>query len=227
MGFVCIFRVYLALEATSIAPWMHKVLIISGVCSLVVAASYMLKAHNFKRMFAYSTVENMGVVAIALGCGRVGFAAAIIHLVFHSFTKASLFFQARQIHDVYGTYEISRTGNYFKLYPIGALVVLLGLICITAIPPSGLFVSEFMVFKALIYQGAWWLLIPSFALLTFVLYGFTSRMLHLVFAPTEISPINIPNPMRSLSQFMLLGIVVIACFYKADFFYQLVLEAVK
>lgn len=227
MGFLSIFRVYLALEPTTIAAWMHKVLIISGVCSLVVAASYMLKAHNFKRMFAYSTVENMGIVAIALGCGRVGFAAAIIHLVFHSFTKASLFFQARQIHDVYGTYEISKTGGYFRLYPIGALVVLLGLVCIAAIPPSGLFVSEFMVFKTLIVQGSWWLLIPAFGLLTFVLYGLTSRLLHLVFAPFDQVPIKLPNPVRSLSQFILLGVVITACFYKADFFYQLILEAVK
>jgi len=227
MGFLCIFRVYHELETTSIAPWMHHVLTISGIGSLLVAAAYMLKAHNFKRMFAYSTVENMGIVAIALGCGRVGFAAAIIHLVFHSFTKASLFYQARQIHDVYGTYEIQQTGNYFNLYPIGALVMLLGLVGIAAIPPSGLFVSEFMVFKTLISERVWWLAIPAFALLTFVLYGLTNRVLHLIFANTQIIPSKTPNPLRTISQFVLLGIVVTACFYKADFFYQLVLEAVK
>ena len=69
VGFLAIFRIYALFSATSILPFMNHVLILSGILSLLVSAGYMLKAKHNKRMLAYSSMENMGIVAIALGVG--------------------------------------------------------------------------------------------------------------------------------------------------------------
>jgi hydrogenase-4 component F len=73
VGFLAIFRIYALFSATTILPFMNHVLILSGVLSLLVSAGYMLKAKHNKRMLAYSSLENMGIVAIALGVGGIGY----------------------------------------------------------------------------------------------------------------------------------------------------------
>ena len=76
VGFLAIFRVYTIFSSTSILPFMNHVLILAGLLSLTIAAGYMLKAKHLKRMLAYSSLENMGLVAIAIGVGGAGYYAA-------------------------------------------------------------------------------------------------------------------------------------------------------
>ena len=149
VGFVAIFRMYSIIASTSILIWANHVLILAGTLSVFVAVVYLMQVHHFKRMFAYSSLENMGLVAIGLGVGGIGYYAVFLHLIFHSFTKASMFYQIQQVHHIYKSYLIKNTGNYFKYYLPGAVVILLSFISITGIPPSGMFFSEFMMFRAL------------------------------------------------------------------------------
>jgi len=104
VGFLAIFRIYSLFSSTPVLPFMNHVLIISGCLSLLIAAGYMLKAKHIKRMLAYSSLENMGLVAIALGVGGVGYYAAILLIVLHSFTKASLFFHMGQFYKILRTF---------------------------------------------------------------------------------------------------------------------------
>jgi len=135
VGFLSIFRVYIVLANNAeVLQWMSHVLMLTGVLSLLVAAGYMLKSTHNKRMLAYSTLENVGIIAISLGVGGIGYYAAFLHIILHSFTKAGLFYQVGQSKRYFHSYELNKTGNYFKLFPAGAIVLLMGLICITAIP---------------------------------------------------------------------------------------------
>jgi len=147
VGFLAIFRVYTIFSYSAILPFMNNVLILSGMLSILIAAGYMLKAKHLKRMLAYSSLENMGLVAIAVGIGGVGYYAALLLLVLHSLTKSSLFYQMGQLSRILHTFKLDECGRYMKLYPAGALVLLTGMVCILAIPPSGLFITEIMIFK--------------------------------------------------------------------------------
>ena len=91
VGFLAIFRVYTLFSSSSILPFMNHVLILSGILSLLIAAGYMLKAKHLKSMLAYSSLENMGLVAIAVGVGGVGYYAALLLLVLHSLDKIKSF----------------------------------------------------------------------------------------------------------------------------------------
>ena len=142
----------------------------------------MLKAKHLKRMLAYSSLENMGLVAIAIGVGGAGYYAAFLLLVLHSLSKSSLFYQMGQLSRVLHTFQLDDCGKYMKLYPAGALVLITGMVCILAIPPSGLFITEFMIFKGLVFNGQWFVLISAIVLLCFIVYAMSTRIMHIVFS---------------------------------------------
>jgi len=77
-------------------------------------------------MFAYSSIEHMGIVMLGLVAGGVGYYAAILHIIFHAFIKSSLFFQMGQVYRIYKSKSIYDVGNYFKYNLTGAIVMLLG-----------------------------------------------------------------------------------------------------
>jgi hydrogenase-4 component F len=185
----------------------------------------MLKAKHNKRMLAYSSLENMGIVAIALGIGGIGYYAAILHIVLHSFTKAGLFYQMGQSYKVMGTYKLDESGNYMALYPAGATALLLGFLCITAIPPSGMFISELYLMKAMVASRNYVLLIVTALLLCFVLYALLIRVLHIVYSQAREKPLHEPqkvNPWQSASQYVLFGMVIFICFAQPELFRRLI-----
>ncbi|MFH1250146.1 MAG: proton-conducting transporter membrane subunit [bacterium] len=211
VGFVGIYRMYAVMAQTSFFTWAKHVLLIVGMLSVFVAVVYLVRVRHFKRMFAYSSLENMGLVAIGLGVGGLAYYAAILHLIFHSLTKASMFYQIQQVHQMFKSYVIKKTGGYFKNYWPGALVMLLCFICIAGIPPSGMFISEFLLIRAMFAGQMFGMLVIMLLLLTFAVWALGKNFMRLVFAEPD-EPIEIQteklNPAHSLSQFVLLGLVI-------------------
>ncbi len=105
-GFIAFFRVFASMADSPITEWMNHVLLITGLLSLLASAIYMQKASNLKRVFAYSTVEHMGLVLIALSFGKAGIYIALIQITVHSLIKSGLFFHAGILHRVLKSYKI-------------------------------------------------------------------------------------------------------------------------
>jgi len=230
VGFLAIFRVYTLFSSTSILTFMNHVLILAGLLSLTIAAGYMLKAKHLKRMLAYSSLENMGLVAIAIGVGGAGYYAALLLLVLHSFTKSGLFYQMGQLSRVLHTFKLDETGRYMNLYPAGAMVLLTGMVCVLAIPPSGMFISELMIFRGLVLNDQWFVLIAAIVLLCFIIYAMSIRIMHITFSgPRIINDSVLPgkvNPAETISQFVFFGIVIVMCFYQPVFLVDLINQSV-
>lgn len=233
VGFLSIFRVYSLVSQTEIFPFIQHVLIIAGLFSLLISSGYIYKAVHNKRLLAYSSMENMGIVAICLGIGGIGYYAAILHIILHSLTKAAMFYQVGIMHRVLHTYDLKSSGKYFSKFPLGGLTVITGLICITAVPPSGMFISEFTMFKAMVMNGEWWLFILTALFLCFVLYAFATRFMHILFSDRltepETSNTNHP-PVRKIevfSQLLLFAIVITICFYQPDWLQNMIEKAIQ
>jgi hydrogenase-4 component F len=226
VGFLAIFRVYKLFASTSVLPFMNHVLILAGLLSLLVAAGYMLKAKHLKRMLAYSSLENMGLVAIAVGVGGHGYYAALLLIVLHSFAKSSLFYQMGQLHRILHTFKLDDCGRYMKLYPAGAMVLLTGMVSVLAIPPSGMFISELMIFRGLVANSQWFVLVAVIILLCFVVYAMSTRIMHITFSdPRDAAGKQLPGnvrPVETVSQFLLLAIVILICFYQPPFLTDLI-----
>lgn len=230
VGFTGIFRMFTVISSTSILFWANNILIIAGILSVFVAVVYLLRVNHFKRMSAYSSLENMGIVAIGLGVGGIAYFAVFLHLIFHSFTKASIFYQIQQVYRVYQSYLIRNSGAYFNYYTPGAIVVILMFICITAMPPSGLFVSEFMIFRAMFEKHYFVLLILLFFLLTFAMYAIGRNFFRLIFTPAvnfKEEEMEIVSPWESLSQYILLGLVFYLGINPPEELIELINEAIK
>jgi hydrogenase-4 component F len=230
VGFVAIFRFYEIFSSTSIHAWMNSLLMITGVSSIFFATVYILKVKHLKRLFAYSSVEHAGIALIALASGTIGYYAVILHLILHSFTKASIFFQISQIERVFHDRNIENIGGYFKHNPYGSLVLILGFLCVTAMPPSGLFISEFMTFKALISNGYMPLAISLFILLSFIFYAIGKDVFHvLFFLPMRSSAVYFDkiHPLESLSQIAMLLAVIYVGINPPAFLEEVIKFAIK
>lgn len=207
MGFVGFFRFYAVVAHTPLHHWANLVILISAVLSIFVATVYMTKVMNIKRMFAYSGIEHMGIVMLGIAAGGIGYYAAILHIVLHAFVKSSLFFQFNQLYRVYQNKSIYHVGNYFKYNPAGAIVLLIGFISATAMPPSGMFVSEFLIFRSLFEGHYIIILLFVLLLLTIIIWAFGKNIFKILFTPpVGFDEGSVPkiNPWESLSQYILL-----------------------
>ena len=179
-GFVSIMRIYtLYAAAGEVFAWARHVLILIGVLSLAVGAMFLRRSNNYKRFLSYSTVENMGIVAIGMGIGGVALWAAVFHVVCHTFVKSSMFFQVGIMRHIYNSYRINRIGNYMNINRVGAIGFIVGTLVLLAFPPSPLFVSEIMIFSEIVSVGSWWLLVAMLILMCVVIYSIWSRTLRL------------------------------------------------
>ncbi|HNW50066.1 MAG TPA: proton-conducting transporter membrane subunit [Prolixibacteraceae bacterium] len=207
LGFVGIFRFYIVVANTPLHHWANMVIGIAAFLSVFVATVYMIKVKNIKRMFAYSGIEHMGLVMLGVAAGGVGYYAAILHIILHAFVKSSLFFQFTQLYRVFQNKSIYQVGNYFKYNTAGAMVLLIGFISATAMPPSGLFVSEFMIFRSLFEAHQILVLVAVLLLLTIIIWAFGKNIFKILFIPPiDFDDSNVPkiSPWESLTQFILL-----------------------
>jgi hydrogenase-4 component F len=230
LGFVGIFRVYVVVANTSLLHWANLVIGIAAFLSLFVATVYMIKVKNIKRMFAYSGIEHMGLVMLGVAAGGIGYYAAILHIILHAFVKSSLFFQYNQLYRVFQTKSIYRIGNYFKYNTPGAMVLLLGFISATAMPPSGMFVSEFLIFRSLFEAHQILVLIMVLLLLTMIIWAFGKNIFKVLFIPAiGFDEKNVPkiSPWESVTQFLLLaGAVYLGLNPPVEFIY-LIKESIE
>ena len=178
-GFVSIMRIYTLYASTEVFAWARHVLILIGVLSLAVGAMFLRRSNNYKRFLSYSTVENMGIVAIGMGIGGVALWAAVFHVVCHTLVKSSMFYQVGIMRHIYNSYRINRIGNYMNINRVGAIGFIVGTLVLLAFPPSPLFVSEIMIFTEIVTIGSWWLLVAMLILMCVVIYSIWSRTLRL------------------------------------------------
>ena len=216
LGFVGIYRAYAVIARSSLAAFGQTLIIVTALITLFVATVYMVKIANFKRMLAYSSIEHSALVSLGMVLGPAGCAAAILHLVMHSFIKSGLFLHYPQLAVFYGSKSLDDMGDYFNRNPFGAVVLVLGLFCITAVPPSGLFVSELGIFSAMIQNGNWLVLILTMLFLTVLIWAICKSIFRVVFLPAKnplAAPQDVkPHPFESVFQ-LLLFILAIAIGY--------------
>lgn len=227
VGFIAIFRFYQIFAGTSIISWMQNILLITGMLSVFLAMIFLLKSSNYKRMFAYSSLEHGGIALIALALGREGLIIALLHLIFHAFIKSSLFFQIGQTYRVFQSKHLTEVGGYLHLNPVGGLVMLLGFLFIVASPPSGLFVSEWRLLQSLVNNGYLSLALVLVLLLCFVLYAMGKGFLVLLFEKPKTTTITYEKipAYESISQYVFLLLTVWLAYYPPPFFTEMLQQA--
>lgn len=207
-GFVAVFRVWKTMQgAPAVAAWCGHVLLLLGGLSLLMAAVYLGRTRNLKRLAAYSTIENSGLMMLGLGIGGIGVWAAVLHSLAHTLIKGSFLMQFSVLGKMFGNYRVARNGGYFRVDPLGGLVLVCCLIALIAVPPSVLFRTEYLVLTGLLGEGLWWIFIPVALLLVTVIYWLCSKLLPLLFRPADLSRVRVEGRNPWLSVVLLLMVL--------------------
>ena len=167
-----LFPIMQAVPGVNAAAWA----LVLGLISVGVGAFLLLQVRDYKRLFAFSTVEHMGIILTAIGIGA--YAAdygAMQQIVSHSLTKSFCFFAAGTVLLTAGTREIESVRGLIQRSPITAAALLFGGLAITGAPPFALFLSEFRILKAGLTQGYY---VATGLLAIFIVVAFFGVMLH-------------------------------------------------
>jgi hydrogenase-4 component F len=122
------------------------IMVALGLVSLVFAAFMLYRRRDIKRLFAYSSIEHMGIAAFAFGMGGpLANFAGLLHMTMHSLIKSGIFFSVGHIAQVKGTQRIAAISGISVTHPVLAAVFALGVVAIAGLPPFGMFTSEFML----------------------------------------------------------------------------------
>ena len=122
-----------------------------GLLSILVASFSLLRQKDIKRIFAYSSIEHMGIATFAFGLGGpIATFGALMHMLVHSLTKSSIFFTVGHASQIHGTQEMDKIRGLIKGNPLVGWGLILGVMAIVGMPPFGVFVSEFLILTATI-----------------------------------------------------------------------------
>lgn len=149
-AFLSILRVYQICQAGSEAAFARQVMIVMGLFSMAVAAMFMVRQRDFKRMLAYSSVEHMGILILGIGIGGTAVYGALLHLINNGLSKGVMFLSSGNIHRAFGSKSTADVRGAIQRLPISGTLFLTGFLAITGAPLFGPFVSEFTIFNAAI-----------------------------------------------------------------------------
>ena len=138
------FKMLLAVNPLALAP--GPLMVTLGLISLVFSAFMLYRRRDIKRMFAYSSIEHMGIITFAFGMGGpIANFAGLLHMTMHSLTKSAIFYAVGHIAQVKGTQKIADMGGLTVTNPVLGWGLVLGVVAIAGLPPLGIFMSEFLI----------------------------------------------------------------------------------
>jgi hydrogenase-4 component F len=178
-AFLGILRACQISSAAGDGRFVARPLVIFGLLSMTFAAGLILGQADFKRMLAYSSVEHMGILALAVGLGGVGRYGGMLHAVNHSLTKGGLFLVAGNVLAAYRTKSAHEVRGLLGTLPWSGLLWVAGFFAITGSPPFGTFLSELLILKAALDEGRTVVAVLYLGLLTTIFIGMATIVLRM------------------------------------------------
>ncbi len=151
-AFTAIVRIEMIARAAGDGERTGRLLVGMGIVSMVFAAVFIVRQRDFKRMLAYSSVEQMGILIIGIGIGGTALFGSLLHLLNNALTKGVLFLSSGNIHRAYGSKSTDQVRGALLRLPVSGTLLLGGFLAITGSPPFGPFVSEFTILRATIEE---------------------------------------------------------------------------
>ncbi len=184
VSFYAILRFYQVAVASLGSGFPRDALLAFGVASLLLAALYVFGQRDVKRLLAYSSVEHMGILAIGVSFGApVALAGVMLHVLAHAAAKGNAFMGAGVFTVKFGSKEISALRGGLDLLPWSGPLFLLAVFALTAMPPSGIFRSEFQIVYGGLGSGNYAAAAVLVVLITVAFFGLTASATRILFTP--------------------------------------------
>ncbi len=158
------FKMLLAINPAAVAP--GPLMVTLGLISAIFASFMLYRRRDIKRMFAYSSIEHMGIITFAFGMGGpLANFAGLLHMTMHSLTKSAIFFAVGHIAQVKGTQKIAEMGGLTETNPALGWGLVIGVVAIAGLPPLGIFTSEFLLISSTFARYPWLAILLVFGIL--------------------------------------------------------------
>jgi hydrogenase-4 component F len=188
VSFYAILRYYQFTAVALGSGFPRNALLAFGVASLLLAALYLFGQRDIKRLLAYSSVEHMGILAIGVSFGApVALAGVMLHVLAHAAAKANAFMGAGVFTVKYGTKQIATMRGALDLLPWSGPLFLLAVFALSAMPPSGIFRSEFQIVYGGLGSGHDAAAVVLVVLVTIAFFGLTTASTRILFTPAPRS----------------------------------------
>ena len=225
-AFLGIYRSHQLLYQAGLGDFSSRILIGFGLLSMLVAAVFMYNQTGYKRLLAYSSIENMGVIAFGIGIGGLATYGAMLHLIHHSLIKSALFLSSGNILLGYGTKLINKTGNMARLLPKTFALFMAGFAGISGFPPFGIFVSELLIIIGAFQQGNTISVTIFIFALILVFAGASRLVMRMCFGRNDQEVLVPESYGRLLPPLGLLLSSVLLCVWLPDTIYEKILSAI-
>ncbi len=182
-----------------------------GLLSVVLAAFFLWRQRDVKRLFAYSSIEHMGIIAFAFGMGGpVANFAALLHMTVHSLTKSAIFFAVGHAAQKAGSQLMDNIRGLITVSPTVGWGLMMGTLAILGMPPFGVFASEFLILTTAMQQQSWAtpILLLALGVAFAAIFG---RVQSMVFGDTTAK--RLPHPPALVPVFAHLGLVLMLGFF--------------
>jgi hydrogenase-4 component F len=193
-AFLSLMRVYQIAVATQEAASFQGALIAMGLLSMAFAAVFMARQSDFKRMLAYSSVEHVGILTLALGLGKGALFGALFHMVNNCLTKGVLFLSSGNIHRAFGSKNTAAVRGAIRWVPWSGALFLTGFLAITGSPPFAPFVSEFTIVSSAFTMGNYWAGSLFLVFLAVIFIGMALTVLPVVLGEPPERETDSPEP---------------------------------
>lgn len=176
-----LWRTEMAMGSLTGASFGRDLLIGFGVASLALAVPFLLVQTDIKRLLAYSSVEQMGLIAIGFGIGgRLAITCALVQLVMHALVKSGLFFVSGDVLKEYGSKRLGRVQGLLTSHPLQGVLWCAGILTLVGAPPLPMFLSELGLVVAA-WSFAPWLGVSMTVLLALLFAGLTYYLIDVVY----------------------------------------------
>jgi hydrogenase-4 component F len=228
-AYLGIFKTNKIMTAAGLGDFSGTILIVFGLISILAAATFILKQTEYKRLLAYSSIENMGIIAFGTGIGGLGAYGAILCLIHHSLIKSSLFLTSGNILLGYGSGLIEKTGNLVKLMPKTLIAFFAGFAGISGFPPFGIFIGEMFIIVGAFRAGHYTVATIFIISLCVVFAGFANQAMKISFGDADKNTkIKIREKASMIwPQYILLITSLILCLWIPDTLYNTIIDAVS
>jgi hydrogenase-4 component F len=170
-AFLALLRLTQITAAAGEGAFAARLLVGIGILSMAMAGALLLGQRDLKRMLAYSSVEQMGILALAAGLGAGATFAALFHLVNNALGKGAMFLAVGNVHRAYGGKTTPEVRGALRRLPLSASILLFGLFAVTGSPPFGPFASQILILSSILGSGRWLVAAAFVALLLLVFAG--------------------------------------------------------
>ena len=225
-AFLGIYKVHALMNVAGLGAFSSNVLIGFGLFSVLVAGIFILNQPDYKRMLAYSSIENMGVIAFGVGVGGIASYGAILHLIHHSLLKSSLFLSSGNILLGFGTKLVPKVGNMAKLFPKTFVSFFAGFAGISGFPPFGIFISEILIIIGAFQTGRYGSVGVFIFGLVLVFAGAARIVMDISFGETSQEVLVKEKFFRIMPSFILLLTSIGLCIWIPDAIYQKILYTI-